>query len=274
MRLGRAVLALSPMLFLVLPGCAAAPRYAEGRSETILSGVLDEDRPLTVHVPAGCAGEAGRACPLVVALDAPGVSETAAGLAAELSGAGVIPPVIVVGVVNLDAGSRNRDLTPPFLLQDIDRPDGPRGRGDRFMTFLGEELLPWIEERYGGHGTRVLVGWSRGALFSAWSLIDDPDLFDARIALSPAFWREDSAIAGRFARFFVDRPALRTTVYMTLGSRENTKMKAGYERTIEVFRQSAPEGLRWQSRILDGANHEQAIEAGLPAALTAVLAEH
>ena len=60
-------------------------------------------------------------------------------------------------------GMRNLDLTPASLHQDGNEKGemgaGEMGRGDRFLDFIEQEVIPYVES-----DCRILSGHSRGAL--------------------------------------------------------------------------------------------------------------
>ena len=59
--------------------------------------------------------------------------------------------------------------------------------GEAFARFMVDELVPWVDERYGSSGERMLMGASLGGLVSGWLAWERPDLFSTVIALSGAF---------------------------------------------------------------------------------------
>ncbi|HVC81693.1 MAG TPA: alpha/beta hydrolase-fold protein, partial [Chloroflexota bacterium] len=59
------------------------------------------------------------------------------------------------------------------------------------VTFLAEELLPWLRHRYQVvvDPARTIVGGSSlGGLASAYVALERPDLFGAVLAQSGSFW--------------------------------------------------------------------------------------
>jgi hypothetical protein len=127
-------------------------------------------------------------------LDGPGQGGHTARTAAALAAEGLIPEVMLVAVPNLSDETRARDLTPPGLHQDHEKPDSPLGRGDAFLAFLRDELIPKVERDYRTAPFRMLAGHSRSGVFVLYSLIAEPALFDARFAHSAPVWREDEAL--------------------------------------------------------------------------------
>ncbi|HEX2616061.1 MAG TPA: alpha/beta hydrolase-fold protein, partial [Flavobacteriales bacterium] len=104
---------------------------------------------------------------------------------------GRMPPVIVVGVGYRDVGAmdtlRERDYVYPA--HDSMRMSGG---GERFLRFLTDELVPFVDQRFpGGNTQRVLAGHSLGGYFAlyAWrqGLVDGRMPFNAFVAASPSF---------------------------------------------------------------------------------------
>ena len=74
---------------------------------------------------------------------------------AELIARGDIPPVRVVGIENTD---RKRDMTGPTTVAE-DRELLPSNGGSaEFRTFIRDELMPVVEERYACDGRRAIIG--------------------------------------------------------------------------------------------------------------------
>ena len=100
---------------------------------------------------------------------------------------GFIPELIVVGVtwggVNPNADSlRARDYTPT---RDARLPQS--GGADKFLSFMKEELFPFIEKNYkADNNNRTLMGCSLGGLFTLYTLFTQPELFTGYAAASPA----------------------------------------------------------------------------------------
>lgn len=68
-----------------------------------------------------------------------------------LAAVDVMPDLIIVALSN-GRGMRNRDPTPASLHQDGNEKGemdtGDMGRGDRFLDFIEQELIPYVEANY------------------------------------------------------------------------------------------------------------------------------
>ncbi|MDF2157114.1 alpha/beta hydrolase-fold protein [Algoriphagus sp. CAU 1675] len=93
--------------------------------------------------------------------------------------------------VSLQQSFRQYELTPGFIVVGITNQYPSRfnhfGDGkEKFLAFLKEEVIPYIEEKFRvNKSERILFGWEYGAGFTFHSLLTQPDLFDAYLLASP-----------------------------------------------------------------------------------------
>ena len=192
--------------------------------QEVYSEILEEERPLLIHLPRSYSSDPSRTYPVIYVLDAGSQDFRLAQIAGILATAKSMPEVIVVGIRNTD---RNRDLTPPSIYQSEDREK--KGEADSFLAFIHEELVPFVDQNYRTNGVRALAGHSRGGLFVGYALLAEPDFFDAHICFSPAYWRDDHQIIRDAKGLLAGRDSLGTYWYNSLGTAENDKMKGGYQ---------------------------------------------
>jgi hypothetical protein len=158
-----------------------------------VSEVLGDTLELHVYLPPSYGALSSRRYPVLYALDGQNLFDDA--LAAggeewtldeilELEPAG-IPELLVVGVI---AGANAvRDLTPPG--------SAPGARGDLYLDFLTEELMPFIDEGYRTRGDAMIMGHARALA------LDVPDVDATTTAWTetrpeggrPWIWLEQSA---------------------------------------------------------------------------------
>lgn len=234
---------------------------------TVRSGILNEDRDYTIRLPGSYASDSRRRYPVLYVLDGQSQAGHTADSAALMARIDAMPEIIVVGVSSMDGETRNRDYTPPGMRLDTDRPGGETGAGDRFLAFFRDELIPAVERGHRTMRPRMLAGWSRGGLFVTWSLIAEPQLFDARFAHSPALWRENDLIVtqleGALSRDVTDGGFL----FLSLGAEENEKMKGAFAHAVEMLERLRSPKLRWQTTVTDGAVHETNARLATPVGL-------
>jgi len=188
-----------PLLSLLLLINVSCTQYKEQealgkiiKGGTILklySEILEEEREIYVYAPNGFYGmsEQGIKYPVTYVMDGESQFLSAVGVLEQLSSAAsandLIPPMIIVGVVNTD---RNRDLTPtPGILGRDSSSIQHTGGAGLMARFLEEELIPYIDSLYATSPHRVLAGHSLGGLFVLNTLIERPELFQNYLVIDP-----------------------------------------------------------------------------------------
>jgi uncharacterized protein len=148
-----------------------------GTFRQLHSAVLDEDRSLLLCLPEDYE-ESSLSYPVLFVLygdQIRGYFAEAVHIVDRLSEEGSIPPMIVVGVGNVD---RYRDLSP------VARQGQPSGI-EPYSRFVAEELIPFVESEYRTKDYRVLMGPQAGAEFGLYVLASRPGVFDAFIIENP-----------------------------------------------------------------------------------------
>ncbi len=111
-------------------------------------------------------------------------------------------PVLVVGVgypteALYDAARRSYDLTPPgpVVKPDPDFAGMKIGGAAPFLTFLKERVKPAVAGDFKiDPAQQSLFGHSLGGLFVTWTVLNDPDAFNAYVAASPSLWWNGEAL--------------------------------------------------------------------------------
>jgi predicted alpha/beta superfamily hydrolase len=244
-----------PTVALLLAGSLAAgsPAAAQpssdvsiGRRELLRSAILNEDRTVLVSLPPSSPGApAGARYPVMVLLDGDWQFEHTVAAARFLAGNGLVPPMIVAGVMNTDRG---RDLMPHL---EGDRfADGP---ADRFLAFLVDELLPHLDRTCPTLPYRLLVGHSNAGMFSLYALMRRPGVFAAHFAMSPSYGQSDRFVAA-LGRFLASRERLDAFVYVSAGD-EEPDVSVGAIRFAKTLEAGAPAGLEWRYEYFKGESH-------------------
>jgi predicted alpha/beta superfamily hydrolase len=157
-----------------------------GRTYRIESRKLNETRVIDVALPASYQSDSTRRYPLLLVLDGEYEHQIAASIARFYAETGQVPEMIVVGVRNTN---RQRDMTTPAVA-GFQLPPEVReaGGADRFLSFLGDELVPYLDQRYRTTPLRVITGHSLGGLLSIYALGHRPELFTGYILMEPSAW--------------------------------------------------------------------------------------
>ena len=224
---------------------------AIGEGNRIWSKTLQEERRLLVYLPPGYRHSDER-YPVLYLLDAEAQFHHSTGIVNFLgTDNGRIPEMIVIGVTNTN---RLRDLTPPTkdAEQRKDHPDA--GGADAFLTFLADELRPWVDANYRTQPYRVLTGHSLGGLFAVHALLRRPDAFQAYIAVSPSLWWDKRATVADAKANIGRVPTGRHFLRMTWGDNENVIRDSTTE-LVEWLKANPPAGVQWSSHYYAGDDH-------------------
>ena len=160
-----------------------------GIKDSIQSEILNEQRDIWVHVP-NTAANSNEHFPVVYLLDGDGHFPSVVGMIRQLSttnGNTVVPKMIVVGIPNTD---RMRDLTPSK--DESMGPENTSGGGEAFLSFMSDELMPYIDNNYPTAPYRLFIGHSLGGLTVLNALLKHPELFNGYIAIDPSLWWNNS----------------------------------------------------------------------------------
>lgn len=159
------------------------------------SKVLREDRKVYIYVPPADTSQPDKRYPVLYVLDGDNHFSLLAEYCRYLSrrDVNVVPEMMIVGIPNTN---RTRDLTPTNSITDYDgKPDTSSnsrlkasGGGNKFLQFIGDELIPYIDAHYKTQPFKIFAGHSFGGITSINCLLTHPDMFEAYIAISPSFW--------------------------------------------------------------------------------------
>jgi len=165
--------------------------------KTIHSEVLNEDRILWINLPTGYT-ESEQLYPVIYLLDPDLNFAYVSELEKFLSDRYRVPKSIIVGIVNTD---RVRDFTPTHSITfhgKVDNSLMTTGGAKKFQSFLKTEVIPFVEKNFRVAPYRILEGHSLGGLFALYCKVEDSELFQAYIIISPAIYDGNSKILEQF----------------------------------------------------------------------------
>lgn len=198
-----------------------------------------------------------RRFPVIVQLDAnlPTLEEfwVTAGWASRLE-KDTIGPVIVVGI-GWDGdhhARRLRDFSMPLENPDPQNQFPNAGGAPAFLRFLGDELLPHLEQKYllAGPDKRAIFGHSMGGLFVTYALSQQQSsarLFRGYVAASPALWWDGGTIHRYFDAFLAREPAAEAELLMTAGTLEGPEINVYADDFAEKLQARAPPGIAFEN---------------------------
>lgn len=216
-----------------------------GKTITLSSKVLNEDRNIMISLPAGYQLTTDK-YPVFFILDAETHFNYAATTVHFLSQTGVIPQMIVVGIPNVN---RNRDYT-PTKVENIK----VSGGADNFLKFLSDELQPYIDKNYRTYSYRILAGHSLCGMFSFYTMFNRPELFNSFIGISPWVIYDNGFMISHANSKFADTKSIKKSFYFTTGSLENDLIPKMNE-FVDLLKNKAPRDLDWKFKLMEGDDH-------------------
>lgn len=253
--------------FLCAPQVAMVSAWAQSRGAPVVIGetvqlqsnILKESRSLLISKPAGYDSGMDR-YPVLYLLDAQTHFHYASGIADFLAQDDRMPNMLLVGIVSGDVARRTHDLTPPSTAETDNRFSPGNGGADAFLSFIADELIPFVAKTYRTRPYRLLIGHSFGGLFGVYALITKPTLFNAYIVADPSLYWNNESVVARADSFLSDTKSLQADLYMTASS-DSGKAPGAVARLNAALGKSAPAGFRWN---FDWMKQEDHLSISLP----------
>jgi predicted alpha/beta superfamily hydrolase len=185
----------------------------------VRSAHLGNERPIYVWLPLSYNDSGDRTYPVLYMHDGQNLfsDDLAFGREwqvdeqmARLSALGL--EALIVGIPN--GGEERMTEYSPF--RDA---DGNVGRGDAYLAFLFNEVMPLIQSQFRVTHTREttgIMGSSLGALISLYAFFQHPDRFGFVGGMSPALWFNDCALL----ELIEHAPFVEGRVYLDMGTAE------------------------------------------------------
>lgn len=157
----------------------AYSNFAQKTTDTIHSQKLNEDRVISISLPASYGKEKSKTYPLLLVLDGDYLFDPFAGALKFGNYWDDLPEVILVGINQGKPFDRE-------LESDVDQINGlPFEKGAQFYDFISMELIPALEKEYKIAPFKIIAGHDVTAGFLNLFLYKNNPLFEAYISLSP-----------------------------------------------------------------------------------------
>jgi predicted alpha/beta superfamily hydrolase len=155
------------------------------------------------------------------------------------------PPTIIVSVMGID---RIHDFTPTHS-----ESQKTSGGADKFLTFIKNELIPYINKNYPSNGDNTLWGHSLGGMFALYAMLNEPTLFKSYIAIDPSIWWDNSYVAKMAVAKLPALTSQNTTLFIAARQESLTGMKTD---TINlILKKIAPANLNWKFNVYAEETH-------------------
>jgi tetratricopeptide (TPR) repeat protein len=199
-----------------------------GTYRTLHSQTLNEDRTLLINLPKGY-DETTIHYPVLFILyggQVRGYFAESVHIINRLHEAGLIPPLLIVGVKNVD---RYRDNLP------VNR-NGEKGGAESFLKFFTDELIPFVDKSYRTRDFRILLGPQAGASFGLYTLMEHPGLFRVNIITNP-FWNRSvrEYLLAKAEDFFDGEGSLTSFLFITCNTSDDNEATMEYLRKLTVI---------------------------------------
>ena len=194
-------------------------------------------------------------------------SETGPQYYSRMRSAGVLEPIIIVGIgtegdMNDWRLERTRDLSPTHL-PERDYPDslasgsrGTTGGAANFLAFIKTELIPQVEAKYAcDTANRGLLGYSYGGLFGCYVLVTEPQLFHKYLLGSPTVSYGDFVLIERLKETPPDMYSSVDAVFISVGEEESGDYLKGFADIRDLMTNKKVKGLQIESYIVPGEGH-------------------
>ena len=125
-----------------------------------------------------------------------------------------IPKSIVVDIATVD---RRRNFTFPTTIAEDKKNYPTTGHSDKFISFIENELQPFIAKKYQTNSEKTIIGQSLGGLLATEILLKKPYLFNKYIIVSPSLWWDDGSILKQQSEILTENFAQKTEIYIGVG---------------------------------------------------------
>lgn len=183
------------------------------------------DYKLYISYPESYKDSTTKKYPVLYLLDADYSFAIAKNIADHLSQRNHLKEIIIVGIAyagpNKYRINRTRDYTPVNSKENVgftEIQEQYSGGGVNFSNFIEKELIPFIDKEYRTTDFRALTGHSYGGLFSSWTMLTKPNLYNGYIIVSPSLWYNNKMMFN--IKDNLHQIKNKTKVYCTVGDRE------------------------------------------------------
>lgn len=192
--------------------------FVLGEIREIPSAILLEKRTLNIYLPEGYQPNDTVKYPVIYLLDGSADEDFIhiVGLVQfmNFSWVNVLPKSILIGIANVD---RKRDFSFPTTVEQ-DKKDFPTtGGSEKFISFIEQELQPFIEKNYATNKFKTIIGQSFGGLLATEILFKKPTLFNNYIVISPSLWWDNESLLSKNTELLNSNYAQKTAIYIGVG---------------------------------------------------------
>jgi hypothetical protein len=226
----------------------------------------------TVYIDAPDPSPRKEPFPAMIVMDGDYFFDVAVHESRVLSGAGRIPPTVIVGVgygvgFGKPGNFRGRDYTPT-----ASRDEPSSGGADAFLAYLAGTLWPELARRHPLRETdRAIAGHSLGSLLVLHALFQPRPFFDQALASAPSIWWDERSILGLIAKLRDRHASLKGSLYLGVGEDDSPSMSSDLGLLEKQLKDRPFKGLRVVSEVFPGRDHYNVMPLTMSAGLATLL---
>lgn len=225
------------LLLLQFSFCIAQSKIKDfviGSKVSFESKILNEQKTIVIIPPYNYKDNKNKKFPVVFVLD-PGNNLFATfGIVNYYSDMlKIMPRMIIVGIVSND---REKDYLPT---PSSDQPTG--GGADKFLKFISDELISFVESSYPASSDRCIIGHSAGGLFAIYALINRPEIFNNYICIDPSLWYDNQSMIKEIPCLFKNNKSLSKSLFISMSNEKDM----GIYPFLEILEKTAPKEFNW-----------------------------
>lgn len=223
-----------------------------GKTVTMDSEILGESRELHIILPDDFNPEE-RSYTVIYVTDGEKRTNMVKSVADFIKYAKMMSQSIIVGIINID---RERDFTPTNMER---RPTS--GKAALFLSYLEKEVKPYVINNYGNNNKHILTGHSLGGLFSMYTFLMKPTLFDGYVASDPSFWWDNEYLNILAKNNLPNLKGVQHVLF--INGREGEPMnRMGITNMETTLKKYAPDHLDWKVNSYPNETHTSVVFKG------------
>jgi predicted alpha/beta superfamily hydrolase len=220
--------------------------HPHGILDSLHSPILNQERMIQVFLPSDYKPGSADKYDVLYVLDG---GNWNTGLVWQVQnfaqGQGFAPKMIIVSVMGID---RNVELTPTRLASWKGS-----GGAEKFLSFIKNELIPYVNSHYPTNGDNTLWGHSLSGMFAVYALLNEPQLFKSCIAVDPSFWWDNSYVPKMAATKLSAWTGRNMTLFIAGRDGSLTDMKI--DTMDAILKKAAPVDLKWKLEVYHDETH-------------------
>ena len=207
---------------------------ALGINYSIKSDILEEDRQIQIFIPESYH-ETDKEYPVLYILDGQRLFPFGVSLLKSFTQFNQTPEFIVVGITN-----KYPDRFGHFTDEE-----------KKFLTFIENEVIPFVDNSHRTSKERLLFGWEYGGSFVIQTLLDKPHLFNTYLAASPYPLNNKM---NQISNFLSNNESYDKTLYFSVSQNED-EVNIGAEKLDSILKLKALKAIKWTYKKLINEEH-------------------